>query len=51
MNEKEREIYDERVAICIYDGNLTEEEAKRIAEEQIKELRRKENEKSLSIRR
>lgn len=42
MNEKEQEIYDERVAICIYDGNLSEEEAKEIAEKQIKDLRSKE---------
>lgn len=47
MNEKEQEIYEERVAICIYDGNLTEEEAKRIAEKQIEDLRSKEGEKNL----
>ena len=46
MNKKEQELYDERVAICIYDGNLTEEEAKEIAEKQIKDLRSKENEKN-----
>jgi hypothetical protein len=46
MNQKEQEIYDERVAICIYDGNLTEEEAREIAEKQIKDLRSKENEKN-----
>lgn len=46
MNEKELELYDERVAICIYDGNLSEEEAKKIAEKQIKDLRNKENEKN-----
>lgn len=46
MNEKEQETYDERVAICIYDGNLSEEEAKEIAEQQIKDLRNKENEKN-----
>lgn len=50
MNEKEQEIYDERVAICIYDGNLSEEEAKEIAEKQIKDLRSKENEKNLHNR-
>lgn len=47
MNEKEQEIYNERVAICIYDGNLSEEEAKEIAKKQIKDLRNKENEKNL----
>jgi len=31
MNKEEREIYEERAAICEYEGNMTREEAERIA--------------------
>lgn len=42
MNEEEKELYEERIAIMVIDGKTTEEEAKAQARRQIEEKRIKE---------
>jgi len=39
LSEAEREAWDERVAICVYDGHVTIEQAEQLAAEQIRRMR------------
>jgi hypothetical protein len=39
MSKEEYEIYEERAAICEYDGNMTRQEAEKIATKQIIDMR------------
>jgi len=39
MSKEEYEIYEERAAICEYDGNMTQQEAEKIATKQIIDMR------------
>lgn len=44
LTEREKELFEERLAICIYDGCTDRKTALKYAKEQLEENRRKENE-------
>ena len=39
LSDDEKEAWEERVAICMYDGYVTREQAERIADEMVMKMR------------